>query len=225
MKHISAIVFIMFAAQLLAQSAIADGTILPVHLNSSPPEEGENRAGGDCARCPGRSIAVRIGDSCRRESDWPRNGCEARERSTSLLRFDTLVVSGRRISITTNLRALASMMEVEEAQFPSSGPIETPENAWTTDQIGGEVVYRGGGPVANGLHVVGEPTPNGVLRASSGKPGTRCQGEIGKAMIDGKRFGYFPPSLRHLRLCGLGDHLRGSKQSDGRIHPGVEPRQ
>ncbi len=66
MKHISAIVFIMFAAQLLAQSAIADGTILPVHLNSSlNSEEGENRAGGDCARCPGRSIAVRIGDSCR----------------------------------------------------------------------------------------------------------------------------------------------------------------
>jgi len=95
------------------------------------------------------------------------------------LRFDTLMVSKRRIPITTHVRALASMMAVEEAQVPENGPDRgTPPAAWTTDQIGGEVVYRGGGPVANGLLPVGEPTYGGVLVHVSGKPGTKCRGEI-----------------------------------------------
>jgi len=74
---------------------------------------------------------------------------------------------------------LASMMAVEQAQLPETGPDRgTSENAWTTDQIGGEVVYRGGGPVANGLVSVGKPTTTGVLVHVSGKPGTNCRGEI-----------------------------------------------
>ena len=81
--------------------------------------------------------------------------------------------------ITTNLRAAASMMAVEAAQLPESGPDRgTSQNAWTTDQIGGEVVYRGGGPVADGLRPVGEPTYGGVLVHVSAKPGTPCRGEI-----------------------------------------------
>jgi hypothetical protein len=94
-------------------------------------------------------------------------------------RFDTLVVSKRRIPIITNVRALASMMAVEAAQLPESGPDRgTSQNAWTTDQIGGEVVYRGGGPVADGLRSVGEPTYGGVLVHISAKPGSPCRGEI-----------------------------------------------
>lgn len=71
------------------------------------------------------------------------------------------------------------MMAVQEAQLPESGPDRgTSQNAWTTDQIGGEVVYRGGGPVADGLRTVGEPTYGGVLVHVSSKPGTKCRGEI-----------------------------------------------
>jgi hypothetical protein len=93
--------------------------------------------------------------------------------------FDTLEVSNRRVPMTTNLRALASMMEVEDAQIPKTGPDRgTPENWWTTVQIGGDVVYRGGGPVASGLRVVGTPTANGVLVRTATKPGTRCRGEV-----------------------------------------------
>jgi hypothetical protein len=95
------------------------------------------------------------------------------------IRFDAWMVSEQRIPITTNLRAVASMMAVEEAQLPETGPDRgTSENAWTTDQIGGEVVYRGGGPVANGLRSVGEPTTNGVLVRVSSKSGTKCRGEV-----------------------------------------------
>lgn len=82
--------------------------------------------------------------------------------------------------MTTNLRTLASMMEVEDAQVPKTGPDRgTSENAWTTVQIGGGVVYRGGGPVANGLRVVGTPTANGVLVRTASKPGTKCRGDLG----------------------------------------------
>jgi hypothetical protein len=71
------------------------------------------------------------------------------------------------------------MMNIEYAQIPEFGPDRgTPENAWTTDQIGGEVVYRGGGPVANGLRAVGQPTPNGVLAQVSIKPGTDCRANV-----------------------------------------------
>lgn len=180
MKHISAIVFIMFAAQLLAQSAIADGTILPVHLNSSLNSK-KVRIGQVVTARVAQDVPLPSGSEIHAGAKVIGHVTDVKRGNGARvsLRFDTLVVSGRRISITTNLRALASMMEVEEAQIPEFGPDRgTPENAWTTDQIGGEVVYRGGGPVANGLHVVGEPTPNGVLVRVSGKPGTRCQGEI-----------------------------------------------
>jgi hypothetical protein len=106
----------------------------------------------------------------------PANGASGGQIS---FRFDTLVLSKQRIPITTNLRALASMMAVEAAQLPESGPDRgTSQNAWTTDQIGGEVVYRGGGPVADGLRAVGEPTYGGVLVHVSAKPGTPCRGDI-----------------------------------------------
>jgi hypothetical protein len=74
---------------------------------------------------------------------------------------------------------MASMMEVADAQVPASGPDRgTPPEWWTTTQIGGEVVYRGGGPVANGLRPVGKPTANGVLVHLSPVPGTKCRGEV-----------------------------------------------
>jgi hypothetical protein len=94
--------------------------------------------------------------------------------------FDSLQVSKRRIPISTNLRAIASMREVEDAQVPEAGPDRgTSQAAWTTVQVGGEVVYRGGGSVANGLQAVGIPTANGVLAHVSSVPGTKCRGEVG----------------------------------------------
>jgi hypothetical protein len=174
---------IMFATELLAQSTIPAGTILPVRLNSSlnsrktkpgqvisgrlmqnvPVSSGSTVHAG--ARVVGRVVNVKRA-----------NGAAGAQIS---IRFDGLVASGKRISITTNVRALASMMEVENAPIPEFGPDRgTPEDAWTTAQIGGEVVYRGGGPVANGLRSVGQPTPDGVLARVSAVPGTKCRGNV-----------------------------------------------
>jgi hypothetical protein len=90
------------------------------------------------------------------------------------LRFDQVVADGRAIAITTSLRAVASSREVQDAQLPEHGPIlgETSAN-WTTTQVGGDVVYRGGGHVVHDEKVVGEPVKDGVLTVlvSAGRPG------------------------------------------------------
>ena len=183
MKRMLCISLIMFAADLFAQGTIPAGTILPVavipSLNSRKVKPGQviaARVMQDVPLSPGSTIhsgAKIIGHVI---DVKPANATSGAQMS---IRFDTVMVSRQRIPITANLRALASMMAVEAAQLPETGPDRgTSENAWTTDQIGGEVVYRGGGLVANGLRSVGEPTTNGVLVHVSGKPGTKCRGEI-----------------------------------------------
>jgi hypothetical protein len=183
MKRILSIILIMLAANLFAQNAIPAGTIIPVELKSSlnsrklkPGEIITARVMQDVPLSSGSVIHAGAKVVGHVVDVKPAKGASDAQVS---FRFDTLVVSKRRIPIVTNLRALASMMAVEQAQLPETGPDRgTSENAWTTDQIGGEVVYRGGGPVANGLRSVGEPTANGVLVHVSAKPGTACRGEI-----------------------------------------------
>jgi hypothetical protein len=168
---------------LFAQNTIPAGTILPVALNSSlnsrkvkPGQVITARVMQDVPLSPGSTIHAGAKVIGRVIDVKPASGGSGAQVS---FRFDTLVVSKRRIPIITNLRALASMMAVEAAQLPESGPDRgTSQNAWTTDQIGGEVVYRGGGPVADGLRSVGEPTYGGVLVHVSAKPGSPCRGEI-----------------------------------------------
>ena len=183
MKRIFWLSLIMLSTDLFAQNTIPAGTIVPVALNSSlnsrkvkPGQVITARVMQDVPLSPGSTIHA--GDKVigRVIDVRPANGGTGAQVS---FRFDTLVVSKRRIPIITNLRALASMMAVEAAQLPESGPDRgTSQNAWTTDQIGGEVVYRGGGPVADGLRSVGEPTYGGVLVHVSAKPGSQCRGEI-----------------------------------------------
>jgi hypothetical protein len=182
-KRILWISLMMFAADLLAQSTIPAGTILPVALNSAlnsrkvkPGQVITARVMQDVPLSAGSTIhagAKVIGRVINVKPAISGSGAQV------TIQFDTLTFSKRRIPITTHLRALASMMAVEEAQIPEAGPDRgTSANVWTTVQIGGEVVYRGGGPVANGLRAVGEPTANGVLVHVSGRPGTKCRDEI-----------------------------------------------
>jgi hypothetical protein len=183
MKRIFWLSLIMLSMDLFAQNTIPAGTIVPVALNSSlssrkvkPGQVITARVMQDVPLSPGSTIHAGAKVIGRVIDVKPANGGTGAQVS---FRFDTLVVSKRRIPIITNLRALASMMAVEAAQLPESGPDRgTSQNAWTTDQIGGEVVYRGGGPVADGLRSVGEPTYGGVLVHVSAKPGSPCRGEI-----------------------------------------------
>jgi hypothetical protein len=100
-------------------------------------------------------------------------------KATLTLTFDTLVVRNQSMPIVTDLRALASTLEVESAQIPPIGPGESDVYEWlTTIQVGGDVVYGQGGVVTNGSGVVGRSVNNGVLVQISSKAGTKCRGPI-----------------------------------------------
>lgn len=182
MKKIALIAVLAFAAGLNAQDAIPGGTILPVQLNSS--------VRSNKAR-PGRRISARVmQDVPVSASSKIRSGAKvtgrvvdvrpasAGTRAEISLRFDTVIAGKRRIPMVANLRALASMMEVSEAQVPKSGPDRgTSEYTWTTEQIGGEIDFHGQG-VSHGSYIVGKSIADGVLVRVSARPGTECRGEV-----------------------------------------------
>jgi hypothetical protein len=171
------------ATGLLGQDAIPAGTILPLRLNSSLNSRTSK---------PGKVVSARL------MQDVPLpSGTRIRAGSTAVgrvldvgtamngrgsklsLQFDTLESAKRKVPMTTVLRALASMREVEDAQLPKAGPDRgTSEDSWTTVQVGGDVVYRGGGPVTNGLREVGMPAADGVLARITPDSGTKCSGDF-----------------------------------------------
>lgn len=99
--------------------------------------------------------------------------------ATISLRFDTLKTSHERFPITTNLRAVASFVEVHQAQVPLMGSDRgMPEDDYTTVQIGGDTVYRGGGPVESAAGNVGKPVYDGVIDQVNANPQGGCRGAV-----------------------------------------------
>jgi len=184
MKVTMLVSLLMLASVSPARSVIPAGTILPLQLNSSLNSRKSK---------PGQAVTARImQDVSLPSGERIPIGSEAMGRVLKVVRaangkgaeisfeFDTLEISKRSIPIVANLRALASMMEVEQAQLPTTGPDRgSSENSWITEQIGGDIVYRGGGPVMNGFEVVGRPTANGVLVQVGSHPGTKCRSDVG----------------------------------------------
>jgi hypothetical protein len=172
------------SAGVFAQDKIPAGTILPVRLNI-PLNSAKSK--------PGQVITARVMQDVPLESgmkihvgskleghvvDVSPAGNRAAAKIS--FQFDKLMVAKETIPVVTNLRALASPREVEEAELPYWTPDRgTPSTAVTTVQIGGdEIVYRGGGHVSNGERTVGEPVPDGVLARVSAKAGTDCRGAV-----------------------------------------------
>jgi len=171
---------VLLSTALSAQQTIPKGIILPVRLNSTL--DSRNRSGRVFSArvmqdVPGTSI--RAGSKALGEIVSAKPA-KAGSNGQLTLRFTAVEISNGRTPISVDLRALASKMEVADAQSPVSGPDRgTSPASWTTHQIGDEVVYRGGGPVAKGVRPVGIPAPNGVLVRASSAPGSPCRGEIG----------------------------------------------
>jgi hypothetical protein len=172
------IVWMVLAAGMFGQE-IPAGTVLPVQLNSTlkaekakPGQSISARLMQDVPLPGGRTIragAKVIGHVVAVKPSTQGSGAEIS------LRFDALVINKKRIAILTDLRALASMMEVFEAQIPESGPDRgTSEYNWTTDQIGGEVNYHSDGAITHGSTVVGHSVPDGVLVHVSDHAGAEC---------------------------------------------------
>lgn len=188
MKHLLFVTLIAFAPQLFAQDKIPVGkipvgTILPVQLNSSLRSD-KARAGEQINARVMQDVPLPGGRKIHAGAKVVGHVVSARPAVDGMmadlsLQFDTLAMGKERLAMTTNLRALATMMDVSEAQIPESGPDRgTSENEWTTDQIGGEVVYRGG-VVAHGSNIVGNAVGgSGVLAHLTSRPGKQCRADI-----------------------------------------------
>ncbi len=84
------------------------------------------------------------------------------QNSRITLQFDKLRFSHQGIPVVVGLRAMASVVEVRYAGIPTNS--DDNSASWTTRQIGGDVVYRGGGPVTTIWgEVVGKPVSDGVF--------------------------------------------------------------
>ncbi len=96
------------------------------------------------------------------------------------IRFDQLRAKHwADVPIMTYVRAMATPREVDDAQLPKVGPMINPLPAYwgTTYQIGGDAVWRGGGPVMHGQVKIGTPVPGGALvrLVSVDQPGCRVE--------------------------------------------------
>jgi hypothetical protein len=179
---VATLCFLAFAAVVSAASAVPAGTILPVSLTSTISSakchtgqivtarvmQEVPLAGGSTIHAGAKVIGHIV------DVQAASNGSPARV----TLRFDALQWQQGTIAIMTNLRAIASFVAVGQAQVPIEGPDRgTPANAWTTEQIGGDTVYRGGGPVEGLNGKVGVPVGGGVLSRLNANPDRGCRAE------------------------------------------------
>ena len=170
-----------FSGTAFSQITISPGTVLPAQLSSSlsphkniPGDRVTARIMQDVplpcsrripagAKVVGHVVSVRAGTATRAET----------------FRFDRLEFAHWSLAVSTNLRALASMKEVEYTQVPPTGADRGTPWAWRTrNLIGGEVAYGEGGPVVNGTKIVGKALVGGVLIPVRPNTVSGCRGEV-----------------------------------------------
>ncbi len=154
-----------------AAQTIPPGTALPVMLNSTLDARHDS---------PGKIITgklmqdVPLPDGARIPQGAKIVGevvsarpASAGSPSQITLKFNQLEYRGKRVPISTHLRAVASMYEVYEAWMPTNAIDDygTSPSDWNTVQIGGAGVYRGAGKVVYDDQVVGTATDYGATTA------------------------------------------------------------
>lgn len=166
-----------------AQISIPPGTVIPVALHGSLSTT-KSKAGQmvkarvmqEIPLSDGRKVHAGAYVEGKVISVMPAsNGSPAR----ISFEFDRLVTSKGSVRLTTSLRALASTLEINDAQLSVyGGDRGTPSSAYQTTLVGGEVVYRGGGHVMDGNMIVGEPVYDGVLGSVRANLDGNCRGAI-----------------------------------------------
>jgi hypothetical protein len=148
---------------------IPAGTIVPVTLNSSLRSD-KSESGAAITATVMQDVPLVGGNTLRAGSKVTGHVIEAvtpgrgSDESRISFQFDRIHLGNQTVPITANLRALASVMEVDAAQVPKSGGAEDFSGDWSLVQIGGDQVsYGHGGPVMLGSRVVGKYTSQGVL--------------------------------------------------------------
>lgn len=172
--------FLFCLPAITAQNAIPSGTLVPVMLdtglNAAKAHAGQPIHATVMQDIPGTEIRRRARITGRVVD--ASTGDNGQERISFV--FDAVRVNGEMVPLKTNLRALASFAEVQEAQIPEEmGDYGLSPETWNTQQIGGEQFYRSGGPVARGITTVGKTTPWGALDVPRTQRGQPCRGVVG----------------------------------------------
>jgi hypothetical protein len=168
MKAFLTIVMLAISASVIGPQSVPPGTILPVRLNTSL-SSSKTKPGAQINARVMQSVPLPDGgvihEGAKLVGQVIRVSGPVADRGAEIaFQFDTIKIPRSSIPLTADLRAMASFMELQDAQDPSMGADRgTMPAAYTTVQVGGDVVYRGGGPVMHGGEVVGEPVPGGVL--------------------------------------------------------------
>ncbi len=165
---------------------IPSGTILPVVLGTSVSFE-KCKAGQILRGKLAQEVPLNNGSKIRKGSVVEGHIVSVTPNSNATgsqvtMQFDKVYVAGQWVPVTTNLRAIAGFMAIQEAQTPEEAPNEgTPYNWLPTTQIGGDSVYGVGGKVMSAddtSKVIGKSVADGVLVPVSAKEGTKCRGEM-----------------------------------------------
>ncbi|MGB8918757.1 MAG: hypothetical protein WCC89_18025, partial [Candidatus Sulfotelmatobacter sp.] len=132
------------------QEPIPAGTILPVTLNSNLRSD-KSASGAAITATLMVDVPLAAGKTLRAGSQLTGHVIEAvtpgrgSDEAKISFQFDDVRLQNRMIPITANLRALASVMEVDAAQVPKSGGAEDYSSNWNLVQIGGDQVSYGRG--------------------------------------------------------------------------------
>ncbi len=172
----AAVIWLAVAAAVAQE--IPPGTALPVVLstkiNISGAQRGETIVANLAQSVPLPSKTV-LRSGARVTGRVLQAGTNRDGSDFARMEFDMVHDNGRDIPVRTSLRVLASPSDVHNAQLPIHGPIGAEnEETWTTTQIGGDDVYRGGGHVVHGEKTVGDPVAGGVMAELTALPGTPC---------------------------------------------------
>jgi hypothetical protein len=150
---------------------IPAGTILPVSLNSTLHSD-KSGSGATITATVMQDVPLGTGKTLRAGSKVTGHVVEAitagkgSDGSSISFQFDRVRFENRTVPITTNLRALASVMEVDAAR------------SWSSVELGSDRVSYGDGPVMLGSKVVGESASRGALPHISSDLGTECRGVV-----------------------------------------------
>ena len=186
MRWLNAIASLALLPQLLVAQQIPAGTAIPIMFSSTvdarkskPGQKIVARVMQEVSLPQGRRIRAGTRVAGRILEVQPsRPGSPSRV----AFRFDEVFLDGAAAPVTTDLRALASLMEIFDAQLPTNNFDEygTSIADWTTVQIGGELVYRGSGEVVSeDGKVVGKASIGGEVTGKLAPvPSQGCRGKI-----------------------------------------------
>ena len=172
---------LLFANGVFAQNAIPPGTVLPARLNSSLNAR-KNKPGEKITARITQNIPLPLGKIPAGAKLFGEivaaTPAKAGQPAEIRLRFNRLNFEHHSLPVNTHLRALASLMQVEDAQTPLTGPDRGTPWVWADRNLIGDQSAYGEGPVAHGAEIVGEALIDGVLAPAKANPASGCRGEV-----------------------------------------------